>query len=116
MRRPSRQGAFFRRDILEISSMTGMRLIAGRPLSVLAALSLMAGVCTIAQADDALVDTRTVPRLDGAVNDPARTTDMSSQYSVPGNMERTAVAIRQLMSANGWVFYDAPEKEPRGLE
>ena len=47
--------------------MTGMRLLAARPLTVLVALSLMAGVCTIARADDALVDTRIVPRLDGAV-------------------------------------------------
>ena len=36
--------------------MTGMRLVAARPLSVLVALSLMTGVCTLARADDALVD------------------------------------------------------------
>lgn len=90
--------------------MVGMRLIAARPLSALAALALIAGV-SIAKADDAFVDTRELPRLEGAVNDPARTTDMSSVYSVPGTMPNTLVATRQLLIANGWKPFSAPEEK-----
>ena len=88
--------------------MIGMRLIAARPLSAFAALALIAGV-SIAKADDAFVDTRELPRLDGAVNDPARTTEMSSVYSVPRTMAATLPAIRQLLIANGWKPFTAPE-------
>src|SRR6187200_2391380 len=99
MRLPSRHGAFIRRDGLEISAMIGMRLIAARPLSALAALALIAGV-SIAKADDAFVDTHGLPRLEGAIEDPARSGELS--YSVPGNMTNTLAATRRLLMADGW--------------
>ena len=73
----------------------------------------------------ALVDVSRVPRLDGAREDPARTTKDSEVYSVTASLANTVAATRQLLARDGWKEYVAPldahdtllafKKGPQGL-
>ncbi len=73
----------------------------------------------------ALVDVNRVPRLDGAREDPARTTKDSEVYSVTASLANTVAATRQLLARDGWKEYVAPldahdtllafKKGPQGL-
>src|SRR5258708_6846065 len=64
-----------------------------------------------ARADDGLVDVRTLPRLEGAVEDIARTEPHSLQYRMPTVIAITADATKKLLAANGWVPYLRPLDE-----
>jgi len=73
---------------------------------------LMAASAPIAAgADDGLVDVRTLPRLEGAVEDVARTEPHSLQYRMPTVVAITADATKKLLAANGWVPYLRPLDE-----
>ena len=73
----------------------------------------------------ALVEVSRVPRLDGAREDPARTTKDSEVYSVTGSLANTVAATRQLLARDGWKEYVEPldahdtllafKKGPQGL-
>jgi len=64
-----------------------------------------------ARADDGMVDVRTLPRLEGAVEDTARTRPDSVSYGVSTVVAVTSVATRQLLAADGWVPYIRPLDE-----
>ena len=73
----------------------------------------------------ALVEVSRVPRLDGAREDPARTTKDSQVYSVTSSLANTVAATRQLLARDGWKEYVEPldahdtllafKKGPQGL-
>jgi hypothetical protein len=60
-----------------------------------------------ARADDGLVDVRTLPRLEGAVENTARTEPHSLSYGVPTPVTVTTPAIEKLLAADGWLQYEA---------
>jgi hypothetical protein len=64
-----------------------------------------------ASADDGLVNVRNLPRLDGAVEDTARTGPGKVMYSVPTALPVTTDAIKKLLAADGWVLYTRPVEE-----
>lgn len=64
------------------------------------------------QADDALVDVTTLPRLEGAVLNPDHAAADDFAYSVPGSVANTVAATRKLLVANGWKPYVTPSAEP----
>jgi hypothetical protein len=64
-----------------------------------------------ARADDGLVDVRTLPRLQGAVEDVARSQLHSLQYGVSTVVAITADATKKLIAADGWVPYLRPLDE-----
>jgi hypothetical protein len=80
--------------------------------AVLATATVAAG-STVALADDGLVDVRTLPRLEGAVERTDRTTPHSLSYAVPTPVTVTSPAIEKLLAANGWMQYLRP-LEPSG--
>jgi hypothetical protein len=67
-----------------------------------------------ASADDGLVDVRTLPRLEGAVENPARTEPHSLSYGVPTPVTITTPAIEKLLAADGWVQFSRPLEESGG--
>jgi hypothetical protein len=75
--------------------------------------SIAAG-STVALADDGLVDVRTLPRLEGAVESADRTTPQSMSYTVLTPVTTTAPAIEKLLAANGWMPYARPLESSGG--
>ena len=71
-------------------------------------LALTLGAPLAARADDGLVDVRTLPRLEGAVEDTARTEPHRLRYGVPTPVPLTSEATRKLLAANGWAQYFRP--------
>src|SRR5258708_28074771 len=70
---------------------------------------LMAASAPIAaRADDGLVDVRTLPRLEGGVEEVARTEPHSLRYGVPTVVAITTDATKKLLAANGCVPYLRP--------
>ncbi|WP_159008111.1 hypothetical protein [Bradyrhizobium sp. S69] len=61
-----------------------------------------------ARADDGLVDVRTLPRLEGAVEDTSRTSSNKLMYIVPTGLAETTPAIKRLLGADGWAQYTQP--------
>ena len=61
-----------------------------------------------ARADDGLVDVRTLPRLEGAVEDTSRTSSNKLMYVVPTGLAETTPAIKRLLGADGWAQYTQP--------
>src|SRR5882672_1438963 len=102
----------------------GMPVPAGKRLLAFT-LVLLAGMPMAARADDGMVDVRTLPRLEGAVEEVARTESYRLNYSVPTVVAVTTAAARKLLAANGWMEYVHPsdqasrpmsfKKGPRGL-
>ncbi len=74
-------------------------------------VALALGAPLAARADDGLVDVRTLPRLEGAVDDAAHTEPHSLSYGVPTVVALTSAATRRLLAANGWVEYFRPMDE-----
>jgi hypothetical protein len=76
-------------------------------------------------ADNGLVDVRALPRLEGAVEDPAHSGSNKLMYVVPTALPVTTDAIRKLLAASGWAQYTQPledagtslffKKGPQGL-
>jgi hypothetical protein len=75
--------------------------------AVLAAATVAAGP-SVALADDGLVDVRTLPRLENAVERTDRTTSHSLSYAVPTPVTVTTPAIEKLLAADGWMQYARP--------
>jgi hypothetical protein len=61
-----------------------------------------------ASADDGLVDVRTLPRLEGAVENTAHTGPHSLSYGVPTPSTVATPAIEKLLAADGWMQYSRP--------
>ena len=83
---------------------------AGKYLVPLLAM-VIASLPLTARADDGMVDVRPLPRLDGAVEDTARTQPSSLQYRVPTVVAITSDATAKLLSTDGWVRYLRPLDE-----
>lgn len=74
-------------------------------------VALALGTPLAARADDGMVDVRTLPRLEGAVEDTARTEPHRLSYGVATVVAITSAATRKLLAANGWVQYLRPTDE-----
>jgi hypothetical protein len=74
-------------------------------------VALALGTPLAARADDGMVDVRTLPRLEGAVEDTALTEPHRLSYGVPTVVAITSAATRKLLAANGWVQYLRPTDE-----
>ena len=61
-----------------------------------------------ASADDGLVDVRTLPRLEGAVENTAHTEPHHLNYGVPMPATVATPAIEKLLAADGWMQYSRP--------
>jgi hypothetical protein len=79
-----------------------------------AILLLAASTSFSARADNAIVDIRTLPRLEGAVEDASRTQSYSLSYGVPTPVPLTSAAIKKLLAADGWVQFLRPLDEKSG--
>ena len=95
------------------ATMRGMLVPARKPLAAVI-LALLAAAPIAARADDGMVDVRTLPRLEGAIDDAAHTESGSLRYGVPTVVAITSQATRKLLAANGWVQYVRPMEEPGG--
>jgi hypothetical protein len=71
----------------------------------------MASAPIAAGADDGLVDVRTLPRLEGAVENPAHTEAHSLSYGVPTVGAIMVAATSKLLADNGWTQYVRPMEE-----
>jgi hypothetical protein len=71
-------------------------------------LALIAAAPIAARADDGLVDVRTLPRLEGAIEEPARTQPHNLSYGVATPVTITTPALEKLLAADGWVQYSRP--------
>jgi hypothetical protein len=78
------------------------------------ALALIAAAPIAARADDGLVDVRTLPRLEGAVEDTARTEPHRLSYRVPTVVAITSAAAKNLLAADGWMLYVRPLEPATG--
>jgi len=58
-----------------------------------------------------LVDVHKVPRLEGAKDDPARSSSDRAVYSVARPLAETTAALKQMLAADGWKQYVAPLEE-----
>ena len=92
----------------------GMLVPARRHLLALT-LAVIAATPLAARADDGMVDVRTLPRLEGAVEDPARTESSRLTYGVPTVVAVTTAATKKLLAANGWVQYVRPLEETKSM-
>jgi hypothetical protein len=70
---------------------------------------LMASTSIAARADDGMVDVRTLPRLEGAVEDTSRTGIDRLNYGVPTVVAITTAATRKLLASNGWQEFVYPD-------
>jgi hypothetical protein len=64
-----------------------------------------------ARADSGIVDVRTLPRLEGAVEDASHTQSHSLSYGVGTVVAITTEATRKLLTADGWVQFLRPLDE-----
>jgi hypothetical protein len=83
--------------------------VPARKLLLALVTVLMASTSIAARADDGMVDVRTLPRLEGAVEDTSRTRIDSLNYGVPTVVAVTAAATRKLLAANGWQEFVYPD-------
>ncbi|MBR0757158.1 hypothetical protein JQ604_33670 [Bradyrhizobium jicamae] len=74
-------------------------------------LLIAAAAPLAARADSGIVDVRTLPRLEGAVEDPSRNQQYSLNYTVPTVVAQTSAATRKLLAADGWVQFLRPLDE-----
>ena len=68
-----------------------------------------------ARADSGIVDVRTLPRLEGAVEDTSRTQSHSLSYGVGTVVAITTEATRKLLAADGWVQFLRPLDEKSSI-
>ena len=73
------------------------------------------GAPLAAKADNGIVDVRTLPRLEGAVEDSSRTQSYSMSYGVPTVVAVTSAATKKLLAADGWVQFLRPLDEKSSL-
>ncbi len=74
-------------------------------------VAVVAAAPIAACADDGLVDVRTLPRLEGAVENTARTEPHSLNYGVPIPATVSSPAIQKLLADDGWMQYLRPLEE-----
>jgi hypothetical protein len=84
--------------------MRGTLVPARKRLLALVFAAIAAAPIT-ARADDGLVDVRTLPRLEGAVENAARTEPHHLSYGVPTPTTVATPAIEKLLTADGWMQY-----------
>jgi len=87
---------------------------AGRRLLPLIFL-IAVGAPLAAKADNGIADVRALPRLEGAVEDSARTQSYSMSYGVPTVVAVTSAATKKLLAADGWVQFLRPLDEKSSL-
>jgi hypothetical protein len=83
----------------------------GALVSIVSLVALAAASLPCSAADR-LVDVTTLPRLEGAMVDPAHSASDDVSYSVPGSVANTVAATRKLLAADGWKPYVSPSAEP----
>jgi hypothetical protein len=89
-------------------------LVPARKWLLAVVFALSAATPITARAADGSVNVRTLPRLEGAVEDPVRTESWRMTYKVPGTLADTIAAIRKLLAADSWTPYAMPfEDSPR---
>jgi hypothetical protein len=89
-------------------------LVPARKWLLAVVFALSAATPIPARAADGSVNVRTLPRLEGAEEDPVRTESWRMTYKVPGTLADTIAAIRKLLAADGWTPYAMPfEDSPR---
>lgn len=94
---------------------TRRMLVPARKHLLAFTFAALASMPVAARADDGMVDVRTLPRLEGAVEDPARSESHRATYSVPTAVAVTIAATKKLLAANGWVQYLRPLEETSSL-
>jgi hypothetical protein len=87
---------------------TGGTPVPARKWVLAAIVALVVAQPIAARADDGLVDVRTLPRLEGAVEDTSRTSSNKVMYVVPTGLAETTPAIKRLLGADGWAQYTQP--------
>ncbi|MBR1270811.1 hypothetical protein JQ629_25375 [Bradyrhizobium sp. AUGA SZCCT0222] len=93
--------------------MTRGTLVPARKHLFAVTLAVIACAPVAASANSDMVDVRTLPRLEGAVEQTALTKTHQSKtyqvtYDVPTDFAATTAAVRQLLAADGWVRYAHP--------
>ena len=73
--------------------------------------ALIAAAPIDALGSDNMVDVRTLPRLEGAVEEVARSESHRMNYSVPTAVPVTIAATHKLLAANGWQEYVHPSSQ-----
>jgi hypothetical protein len=76
---------------------------------LLACLLLSMVDVPVARADDGMVDVRTLPRLEGAVEDTSRTRPDRLNYGVSTVVAVTTTATRKLLASSGWQEFVYPD-------
>jgi hypothetical protein len=56
------------------------------------------------------IDVTTLPRLDGAVADPAHSLPRDLRYTAPGSVEEVSAAAVKMLAANGWQQFVSPSE------
>ena len=87
---------------------TGGTPVPARKWVLAGIVALVVAQPIFARADDGLVDVRTLPRLEGAVEDTSRTRSNKLMYVVPTALADTTPAIKRLLGADGWAQYTQP--------
>jgi hypothetical protein len=87
-------------------------LVPARKYFAAVTFALIAAAPVAASADPGMVDVRTLPRLENAVEDPARTDSYRVTYGVPTVVAVTSAAAKKLLAADGWVQYVRPLEKP----
>jgi hypothetical protein len=95
------------------ATLRGMLVPARKPLAAVI-LALLAAAPFAARADDGLVDVRTLPHLEGAIEDTSHAEPYRLSYGVPTPVAITSQATRKLLAANGWMQYARPMEESGG--
>jgi hypothetical protein len=92
-----------------MSGTTRGTLVPARKWLLAGIVALIAGAPLAAKAsDNGLADVRALPRLEGAVEDPARSGPHKLMYVVPTALPITTDAIRKLLTTSGWAQYTQP--------
>ena len=91
----------------------GVKALAkGRLLAL--AVAICAATTALGRSDDAMVDVRTLPRVEGAFASDKPADSYSLSYGLPTTQAVTVPAVRKLLSAAGWIPYVEPLEEPSG--
>lgn len=86
-------------------------LIPARKRFLAFVVALIAATPVAGRADDGMVDVRTLPRVEGAVENTARTRPSSLSYGVATPVAITTPAVEKLLAASGWAQYVRPMEE-----
>jgi hypothetical protein len=92
------------------SSKRGAQVPARRYLLALLVSTAIVGGASICRAEDGLVDVRTLPRIESATARPddAKYPNLNASYFGPGSVADTIANTDRLLTADGWIAYNAP--------